>query len=76
MTTTRGLKPRDMFDVKPVKMPLPEGARGFENCVCAECGEEFAECYAHPRGRQDTLPRLLQAVYALRRVRALCTGVL
>ena len=43
----QGLEPRDMFDVKPVKTPLPEGARGFENCVCAECGEEFAECYAH-----------------------------
>ena len=39
--------PAELFDVKPVKIALPEGARMFANCVCAECGEEFAEKYAH-----------------------------
>lgn len=40
------LAPSEMFDVKPVKMPLPEPARNFRDCVCAECGESFAESYA------------------------------
>lgn len=43
----QGREPRELFDVKPVQMPLPEGARLFGNCVCSVCGEEFAEPYAH-----------------------------
>lgn len=43
-------KPSELFDVKEVKLPLPEGARMFKNCTCAECGEEFAESYAHLSG--------------------------
>ncbi len=43
----QGHEPAELFDVKPVKMPLPEGARMFANCTCTECGEEFAEPYAH-----------------------------
>ncbi len=43
----QGREPAELFFVKPVKLPLPEGARMMANCTCAECGEEFAESYAH-----------------------------
>lgn len=46
----QSLEPKDMFDVKPVKQPLPEGARHFGDCVCSVCGETFAESFAHLSG--------------------------
>ena len=33
----------EMFDVKPAKDRLPEGARIFKTCVCSRCGEPTAE---------------------------------
>ena len=37
---------REMFDVKPVRQPLPEKARIFRSCTCALCGESMAEDHA------------------------------
>ncbi|WDC84836.1 FmdE family protein [Caloramator sp. mosi_1] len=33
----------DVFEIKPVNMPLPEKARIFNSIICAECGESTAE---------------------------------
>lgn len=32
--------PEDLFDVKPVTIPLPKGARIFDSCICDGCGEK------------------------------------
>jgi len=34
-----------MFDVKPVKRPLPEKARIFKTLICTKCGEPVAESH-------------------------------
>ena len=36
-------RPEELFDVKEVKMQLPEPARIFQSYVCEECGERTAE---------------------------------
>ena len=38
-------KSEDMFDVKPVRIELPEPARLFNSMECEECGETAAETY-------------------------------
>lgn len=35
----QSLDPKDMFDVKPVAIALPEPARIFPSCKCDRCGE-------------------------------------
>ena len=35
----------EMFEVKPVKLPLPSHARLFRNVVCEACGEDTAEAH-------------------------------
>ena len=38
-------KSEDMFDIKPVRIELPEPARLFNSMECEECGETAAETY-------------------------------
>ena len=38
-------EPAELFDVKPVSIPLPEPARIFGSVKCASCGETCAESF-------------------------------
>ena len=43
-------EPRDLFDVKETKLPLPEEAKIFESYVCESCGETAGTNWIRIRG--------------------------
>ena len=49
-------EPRELFDVKAARIPLPEPARIFRSVRCAKCGETFAESFAHLAGGEILCP--------------------
>ena len=48
----QALKPEDMFDVKEVKLDLPEGARIFQSITCSRCGESTSENMIRIQGEE------------------------
>ena len=48
----QALAPKDMFDVKPATIALPEPARIFQSCRCDRCGETTGENWIRLSGGQ------------------------
>ena len=48
----QALEPEDMFDVKDVKLALPEGARIFQSITCSRCGETTSENMIRIQGEE------------------------
>ena len=49
-------EPEELFDRKPVRIPLPERARIFDSYVCDGCGELTGANWIHLSGGQKLCP--------------------